>query len=113
MSADGICDRCADGMHGKCWTHLNALRVERDALKAECDRLRELLDQMHGYACECGGRDRCQACKLLDKSAEARPQQGTSPTERPCCVEAYARGYDLGNYHGKAGADGRRTKEGR
>lgn len=26
--------------------------------------------------------------------------KGTSPTSRPCCVEAYARGYALGKAHG-------------
>jgi len=32
---------------------------------------------------------------------------GSSPTERKCCVDAYARGYEVGRYHGLRDADSR------
>jgi hypothetical protein len=37
----------------------------------------------------------------LKARAQSDLQEGTSPTERRCCVEAYARGFDLGKARGE------------
>ena len=52
------------------------------------------------YSAEGGGYI-CDPCDLKALREVRQLSLRTSPTERPCCVEAYARGYNMGHYHGK------------
>ena len=66
--------------------------VSRDTEKRPCPK--------------CGFWNCEESCLAPGRAAEAKGAEnrvGTSPTERPCCVEAYARGYAVGRNHEAAG----------
>ena len=42
----------------------------------------------------------CTCCGTKNPAEYMEKRKDESPTERPCCVEAYARGYEVGKAHG-------------
>lgn len=71
-----------------------------DSAELQIERLRRAVNSH----CSCGGKgpldpgvcDFCSMWHYVTQGEGALTRLGTSPTERPCCVEAYARGHAVG-----------------
>ncbi len=77
---------------------LSEVLAEKDTLRAEVERLALQNERLQKLLCKCPdcfyGR-RCKDAEAAYRSLTETPI-GEGPTSRPCCVEAYNRGFTMG-----------------
>lgn len=79
------------------------LLAERDRLLLQVGEMRTALEQIATLAIELSDCDGIPGCPAgtMQRTARRVLQQtekrvGSGPTDRPCCVEAYSRGFEMG-----------------